>query len=225
VLSPDSVLVWPLLTRSGKGAAVMGAAEEPLGLAALPSDFPFLSTAAAAAVYCSSSPAAAAPALAAAVGSAVGPTHRHAQATGPVLVSLQTGQPLLAADGSNAQLSPCGRGFISSATGSQLFGASGQPLRPIRPHKTYTERVTAVLQLLHKATQDPAFPQEAAQLLRLLLQHRQGYVLLLQGAVAAAMLCGAAVWLYGLLVLPVCWTDLGGPYGCKVSGGCKVWAS
>jgi hypothetical protein len=235
-LPADTVLVWPILTRSGKGAALLDPAGEALGFAAVPADFPYLSAAAAAKVYCEAAKTGAA-ALAASsppagqagssTSTGVTPSAQAAAAagisssvlqaaTGPVLIALSSGQPLLAADGSRIQLSANGQGFVNSVTGKQLYGAHGQPLCLMRHHRSRQERVASVLTVLQKAAQQGKLPQEAVHVAQSLVQRKHSHWLA-EAALVGLVVVAAAAWLAALLLLPVCWLGLGGASGCGVS--------
>jgi len=262
-LAADTVLVWPILTRSGKGAPLLGAAGESLGLAATPADFPYLSAAASATVYCAAAAAGGA-ALAAAsssrraagggasppvgvvpsAGSATAQTIRKVPsssswqgddagppaaaaaagavtgsllaAAGPVLVALDTGEPLLAPDGSRIQLSPNGQGFVSIVSGKRLYASYGQPLALMRHHKTRKERAGQAVQLLEKAAAQGKLTVEVRRISQLLVEQKQSHVLVQVALAGLAVVMGAA-WLAALLLLPSCWIGLGGAYGCGVS--------
>lgn len=266
-LAADTVLVWPILTRSGKGAPLLGAAGESLGLAATPADFPYLSAAASATVYCAaaaaggaalaagssnrraaggvySSPlvgvapsAGSATALAirkvpssssyqgddagsaaAAAAAAAAGTGSLLAAAGPVLVALNSGEPLLAPDGSRIQLSPNGQGFVSTVSGKRLYASYGQPLSLMRYHKKRKERAGQAVQLLEKAAAQGKLTDEVRRISQLLVEQKQSHVLV-QAALAGLVVVMGAAWLAALLLLPSCWVGLGGAYGCGVSNG------
>lgn len=235
-LPADTVLVWPILTRSGKGAALLGPAGEALGFAAIPADFPYLSAVAAARVHCeaaktgaaalaaSSSPAGGQGGLSTAAPSAQAAAPGGASsvlqaATGPVLIALSSGQPLLAADGSRIQLSANGQGFVNSVSGKQLYGAHGQPLSLARHHRSRQERVASMLAVFQKAAQQGRLPQEAVHVAQTLMQRKHSHWLA-EAALLGLVLVVAAAWLAALVLLPVCWVGLGGASGCGVSASC-----
>ncbi|WIA19482.1 hypothetical protein OEZ85_004094 [Tetradesmus obliquus] len=130
-----SVVVWPLLTCSGKGSPLLGPAGEHLGLAAVPQDFPYYK----------------APGQQQTAAAAAGAAARLPAVSGqPTLVNALTGEALLAADGSKLGLGPDG-GFVSLGTGRRVWGSDGRPLNPTSRGKTLADRGLEVAAQLQAA--------------------------------------------------------------------------
>lgn len=79
-----------------------------------------------------------------------------------------------------------------------------------------------VLQSLQKAQEQGDLPAEVVRVLQTLIKNKQAHVVA-QAALAGLVLVVAAAWLGALLLLPVCWTGLGGTSGCSVSGWLAGW--
>ncbi|WIA39755.1 hypothetical protein OEZ86_005813 [Tetradesmus obliquus] len=191
-----SVVVWPLLTCSGKGSPLLGPAGEHLGLAAVPQDFPYLK----------------APGQQQTAAAAAGAAARLPAVSGqPTLVNALTGEALLAADRSKLGLGPDG-GFDSLGTGRRVWGSDGRPLNPTSRGKTLADRALEVAAQLQAAAAKGRLKRHVRQMIKRYRRQGQEHLLQQAGLVAAAAL-GAAAFAGLLLLLPVCWIGLAGPAG------------
>lgn len=246
-LPSDTVLVWPILTRSGKGSALQGAAGEALAFAAIPSDFPYLSAAAAATVWCSSAAAAAAgQAAALADRSASGAVGTAADTAGTGNISGGgggsgggSGGGVASSSGSNAAAGPV---LIALATGEPLLAADGSRVQLSPNGQGFTSTTSG--RVLYGATGQPLtllrHHRSRSERVHTVLQSLQtaadegrlssevvGLVktmmqhkqghVVAEAALAGLLLVLAATWVAALLLLPTCLIGLGGSHGCAVS--------
>jgi hypothetical protein len=195
-----SVVVWPLLTCSGKGSPLLGPEGEQLGLAAVPQDFPYLKA-----------PGQQLTAAAAAGAAACLPSVNGQ----PALVNAHTGKALVAADGSKLGLSPEG-GFVSLGTGRRVWGLDGRPLNPISRGKTLMDRGAELGVQLKAAAAKGRLKRQVKHVVSKYRRQGQGHVVQQAGLAAAAAL-GLLALVGLLLLLPACWLGLAGPAGHMVS--------
>jgi hypothetical protein len=198
--STPSVVVWPLLTCSGKGSPLLGPDGEQLGLAAVPQDFPYLK----------------APGQQATAAAAAGAAARLPAVSGqPALVNAHTGKPLLAADGSKLGLSPDG-GFVNLGTGRRVWGSDGRPLNPTSRGKTLVDKGLELGVQLQAAAAKGRLKRQLKHVVSRYRRQGQEHVVQQAGLAAAAAL-GLLAFAGLLLLLPVCWMGLAGPAGHLVS--------